>query len=244
MGLQALRSAAVTTVPEVRALLFDVFGTVVDWRSAVIRAGEAVAPGAAWPAIADDWRRDGYLVPIARIALGERPFEPVDSLLATKLDELLDRHGIELEPPTRADLARVWHRLDPWPDSVAGLTRLRTRYTIAPLSNGGFDLLTNMAKRAGLPWDCIISAELFHTFKPDPRAYRGGVELLGLEPGQVMLVAAHVYDLRSAAAQGLHTAYVPRPHEWGPGATPPEAPDPAFDVVATDFEDLAAQLGC
>jgi 2-haloacid dehalogenase len=138
----------------------------------------------------------------------------------------------------------VWHHLEPWDDAVVGLTRLAARHVVGPLSNGGFAMLTRMAKRAGLPWDCIISTELFRSFKPDPAAYLGGAALLGLDPGRVALVAAHSGDLRAASQAGLRTAYVPRPAEWGPDAPAPEAPDPSFDVVAPDFSSLAATLGC
>jgi 2-haloacid dehalogenase len=224
----------------VDALVFDVFGTVVDWRSSVIRAAEAAGITGDAGAFADAWRREGYLQPLVATVLGEQPWRPVDELMRTTLDDLAPRFGlggVDLD-----ELALVWRRLDPWPDAVAGLTRLRERFTVAPLSNGGFAQLTAMARHAGLSWDCIISTDLFRSFKPDPACYRGAVELLDLEPGQVMLVAAHPADLRAAQSCGLRAAYVPRPLEWGPEATPPEAPDPSFDAVATDFGALADQL--
>ena len=139
-------------------------------------------------------------------------------------------------------LNRVWHRLTAWPDAVPGLTRLRVRYVLATLSNGNVALLTNMAKYAGLPWDCILSAELMQHYKPDPETYLGAAALLGLRPEQVMMVAAHKGDLRTAQAVGLQTAFVPRPMEWGPERTPDLIPNPAFTVHAVDFNDLAAQL--
>jgi 2-haloacid dehalogenase len=168
----------------------------------------------------------------------------VDALHRMKLDELLPKYGVTgLSEAEVADFNRVWHRLEPWPDSVPGLTRLKTKFIISPLSNGGFGLLTNMAKRAGLPWDCIISSELARAFKPDPRAYQTAAELLGLPLDGVMLVAAHVNDLRAAQRTGLHAAYVPRPFEFDPNGRATDPADPAFDYVAKDFVDLAEQLG-
>ena len=233
----------------VRALLFDVFGTVVDWRGSIIREGAALTERTGvdvdWPAFADRWRREGYLAPIGRIVAGEEPWREVDSLLQAQFDVLaseagfLDREAAELEP-----LRTIWSRLDPWSDAVDGLARLRSRFTVAPLSNGGFAMLTTMGKRAGLPWDCIISTELFGTYKSDPAAYRGAAALLGLAGDEVMLVAAHVGDLRAARRAGLRAAYVPRPLEWGTGAPAPDEADASFDVVAADFSALAEALGC
>ena len=232
----------------VRALVFDVFGTCVDWRGSVIRAGEALGRARGlnvdWPALADEWRRDGYIRGIARIRAGEMPYASSDVLFRRKLDDLLPRFGVSgLSETEVADLARAWRRLDPWPDTVPGLQRLKTRLVIAPLSNGSFATLTEMAKRAGMPWDCIISTELRQTFKPEREAYLLAPTLLDLAPEQVMLVAAHDSDLKGAQAAGLRTALVLRPLEWGPEAPPPPPPDPSFDHVANDFGDLASQLG-
>ena len=233
---------------QVKALVFDVFGTVVDWRGSVIRDGEALgrARGVAvdWPRFADEWRRDGYHGGMSRIRSGELPYMSTDALFRLELDELLPKYGITgLAEAEVQHFSHVWRRLTPWPDAVAGLTRLRHKYIISPLSNGTFATLTVMAKYAGLPWDCIISTELKDTFKPDPRAYQMAPALLELEVDQVMLVAAHVDDLRAARANGLHTGFVPRPLEWGPDGRPEPPPDPSFDVVATDFLDLADKLG-
>jgi 2-haloacid dehalogenase len=232
----------------VRALVFDVFGTCVDWRGSVIREGEAVgrAKGLTvdWPALADEWRRDGYHRGIARIRAGEMPYVSSDELFRRKLDELLPKFGISgLTEPEMADLSHAWRRLDPWPDTVPGLQQLKRRFTISPLSNGSFATLTAMAKRGGMPWDCIITTELRRTFKPEREAYLLAATLLDLQPDQVMLVAAHDSDLKGAQAAGLHTALVPRPSEWGPSAPPLPPPDPSFDYIATDFVDLARQLG-
>lgn len=232
-----------------KALVFDVFGTVVDWRGSVIREAEALgrAKGLTvdWTAFAEEWRREGYIAATQRVRRGEVEWQNVDQLHRRMLEALLPKYGITgLSPAEVDDLNRVWHRLTPWPDSIPGLTRLRRKYVISPLSNGSFALLTNMAKHAGLPWDCIISTELVRTYKPDPKAYAAAYTLLGLEPDEVMLGAAHVNDLRAARACGLQTGYVPRPDEWGPGARTPEPAEPGeFTVVARDFLDLAEQLG-
>jgi len=229
---------------EVRALLFDVFGTVVDWRSCVIE--EAVRAAGTrdvnWGEFADRWRMEGYLEPIREIVAGTRPYADVEVFLRESLIELLGRHSITLGTEELDRLASVWRRLDPWPDAAQGLERLRRHFVIAPLSNGSFALLTSMAKRAALPWDCIVSTELFSTYKPDPAAYLGAARLLRLSPREVMLVAAHPSDLRAAAESGFRTAYVPRPLEWGPAAGPPPQPDPGFDLCTADFVALAEEL--
>ena len=232
----------------IRALVFDVFGTCTDWRGSIIREIDAVARATGLTvdasAMADEWRREGYIRGIARIRAGESPYASSDHLFRRKLDELLPKFGLTgLDAPQITHLAHAWRRLDPWPDTVPGLQRLKTRFTISPLSNGSFATLTSMAKRAQLPWDCIITTELRRTFKPEREAYLLAPSLLDLQPEQVMLVAAHETDLKGARAAGLHTALVPRPFEWGPSAPPPPPPDPSFDYVATDFLDLAHQLG-
>lgn len=229
-----------------KALLFDVFGTVVDWRDSVIREGEQLGKEKGievdWAAFADAWRGK-YQPSMQRVRSGEVPWTNLDALHRASLEELLEEFGIAgLTYEEKDHLNRVWHRLDPWPDSVAGLTRLKQRYIIAPLSNGNVALLTNMAKRAGLPWDLILSAEFARHYKPDREAYLASVELLGLTPERVMMVAAHPDDLHAAADAGLRTAYVHRPREFGPGAEP-EPPEPVFDYSATDFTDLAERLG-
>jgi 2-haloacid dehalogenase len=229
-----------------KALVFDVFGTVVDWRSTIIREGEALGQEkniyVDWGAFADAWR-SRYAPSMDRVRRGEIPWTKLDDLHRVSLEELLAEFGIEgLSCAEKDHFNRIWHRLDPWPDAVEGLTRLRQRCIIAPLSNGNVALLTNMARRAGLPWDLVLSAELVRHYKPDPETYLMPPLLLDLEPDQVMMVAAHVYDLRSARNNGLRTAYVPRPLEFGPGVEA-EPPDPAFDLVAGDFIELADRLG-
>ena len=231
----------------VKALVFDVFGTVVDWRGSIIREAEALArsKGLSFDAarLADDWRA-GYQPAMQRVRSGELPWTRIDDLHRLILDGLLEKHGLAgLGAAERAEFNRVWHRLDPWPDAVAGLTRLKRRFIIGTLSNGNVGLLVNMAKRAGLPWDVVLSAELAHHYKPDPEAYRMPPDLLGLERAQVMLVAAHPNDLAAAAKQGLRTGYVPRPLEHGPGRKPHDTAGNSFDVTAADFNALAERLG-
>lgn len=231
----------------VRALTFDVFGTVVDWRGSIIREGRRLSRATGrrvdWAAFADAWRA-GYAPAMDRVRRGDLPWRPLDALHRMILDQLLDDFGLRgLSEADTDHLNRVWHRLRPWPDAVAGLRRLRRRYIVATLSNGNVALLTQMAKHAGLPWDCILSAELARHYKPDPEVYQTAADLLGLPPAAVMMVAAHPSDLQAARAVGFRTAYVPRPLEFGPGRAPEAPPDQTFDVVATDFLDLAAQLG-
>lgn len=229
-----------------RALAFDVFGTVVDWRSSIICEledfGQRRGVQQDWPAFADNWRA-GYAPAMDRVRRGDLPWTRIDDLHRMILVELLDRAGIASSDDEVDELNRAWHRLDPWPDALAGLTRLKEKFTITTLSNGNVSLLTNMAKRAGLPWDCVISAELFHHYKPDREAYLGCADLLGVPPEQLMLVAAHPGDLRAARAAGLATGYVDRPLEHGPGREPHRVEPDEFDVVAKDFVDLAEQLG-
>lgn len=227
----------------VQVLAFDVFGTVVDWYGSVRREVEALAPGIDSAAFVAEWRA-GYYSSTARVFKGEQAWARVDDLHRVILDELLARRGVDLDEATRAQLNLAWHRLDPWPDSVQGLQRLRSRFMVCTLSNGNLALLAHMAKRAGLPWDLILSAEVFGHFKPDQRTYRGVSDVFGLRPDQTMLVATHKADLRGAKRSGLATAYVERPNEEGPGVRREESRDPAFDLHATDFNDLADQLGC
>jgi 2-haloacid dehalogenase len=224
-----------------------VFGTVVDWRSSIIREGQLLTAAKGlrvdWPAFADAWRA-GYQPAMDRVRNGDLPWVTLDHLHRLMLDELLQRFRIEGLSEAEVDqLNRVWHRLMPWPDAVAGLNRLRSRYVIATLSNGNMSLLVNMAKNAGLPWDCVLSAELTQRYKPDPETYLMAARLLGLEPAQVMMVAAHAGDLLSAKQSGLRTAFVSRPLEFGPERQGDTVQEGEVDVVASDFIDLAARLG-
>jgi 2-haloacid dehalogenase len=233
---------------DVKALGFDVFGTVVDWRSSITREGEAFGRAhklsVDWLAFAVAWR--GLYQPMMdKVRKGEIGWTKLDDLHRMALDQLFKDFGIHGIPEADIDhLNRAWHRLDPWPDSVPGLTRLKTKYTIVTLSNGNVALMVNMAKRAGLPWDTILGAEPTKHYKPHPQAYLGTAELLGIEPQELMLCAAHNNDLKAAQNVGLRTAFIPRPTEHGPGQTKDLAPDGAWDIVAKDFTDLAAQMGC
>jgi 2-haloacid dehalogenase len=228
---------------DVRALVFDVFGTVVDWRGGIAREVRRLLPGLDADALADEWR-GRYVPSMDRVRRGELPWTSLDDLHRASLDELLAEFGVPGVPEAvRAELVLAWHRLDPWPDSVAGLTRLKARHVIASLSNGNVALLVDMAKHGGLPWDTVLSAELFGHYKPDPEVYDGAARLLGLPPERVLMVAAHVSDLAAARARGLRTAYVHRPREHGPAATPPPETDPVADVSVASLTELAAHLG-
>ncbi|HEX7969694.1 MAG TPA: haloacid dehalogenase type II [Stellaceae bacterium] len=231
----------------VKALVFDVFGTVVDWRGSILRElgalGRAKGITADWEAFVDDWRK-GYQPAMRRVRCGELPWTKIDDLHRMILDELLVKYRMTgLSEAEKDHLNRAWHRLDPWPDAVEGLVRLKRRFIIGTLSNGNMGLLVDMAKRAGLPWDVVLSAELAHHYKPDPQAYQMPPALLGLAAREVMLVAAHPNDLAAAATQGLRTGYVPRPLEWGPKGKPHDVPEKNFDVVAKDFGHLAELMG-
>jgi len=231
----------------VKALAFDVFGTVVDWRGSLIREGELLGERKRlrvdWPAFADAWRA-GYAPAMDRVRKGELPWTTIDALHRMVLDSLLEPFNLaSLSEDEKQHLNLAWHRLMPWPDAVGGLNRLRTRFVVATLSNGNVSLLVDMAKNAGLPWDAVLSAELFGHYKPDPEAYLGAARLLGLAPDEVMMVAAHPGDLRAAKAAGLKTAYVPRPLEFGAhGKRHAPEPEGAFDHVAADFLELATRL--
>jgi 2-haloacid dehalogenase len=233
---------------DVKALIFDVFGTCVDWRNGVARDAAAVARAKGVSldplAFADGWRAK-YQPSMETVRSGKRPWTILDVLHRESLNTLLPGFGLagKLSEAEIDDLNRAWHRLDPWPDTVSGLTRLKRKYIIAPHSNGNLALLVNMAKRAGIPWDCILGAEVVRNYKPVPASYQDAVRTLGLKPANVMMVAAHNGDLRAAQQQGLRTGFVPRPTEHGAGQKTDLAPDGTWDVVARDFNDLAAQLG-
>jgi len=231
----------------VKALVFDVFGTVVDWRTSVAHEVEAVATAKGvtvdGPAFADAWRAQ-YAPSMNRVRTGELPWTTLDDLHRMVLDRILPGFGLAgLAEAERMALNRAWHRLQPWPDVVAGLTRLKKRFIIAPLSNGNIALMTNLAKHGGLPWDCILGAELVRRYKPDREVYQSAADFLGLTAGEVMMVAAHLGDLRAAKGVGLRTAFVVRPREFGPSRTPDLKPDASVDVAAGEFEDLAGRLG-
>ena len=246
--LPVLSHAADSSVANsVRALTFDVFGTVVDWRGSIIREGQLLAAAKGynvdWARFADSWR-SGYGPAMNKVRSGELPWTKIDDLHRMILDDLVDEYS--LSGMSEAELVHfneAWHRLSPWPDTVSGLNKLKSKYVITTLSNGNVSLLTHMAKNGGLPWDAILSAELSGHYKPDPEAYLKAADLLSLKPEQVMMVAAHPGDLRAAARTGLKTAYVIRPLERGPGRPVNRNLDGEFDYTAEDFNDLARQLG-
>jgi 2-haloacid dehalogenase len=223
-----------------KALLFDVFGTCVDWRTSVAR--EAAALGLPGERIADAWRAR-YQPQLETVRRGEREWVVLDVLHREALDEVLETLGLELGEAERDELTLAWHRLDPWPDTVAGLTRLKRRYAIAPCSNGHIAQSVNLARHAGLPWDAILGAEIARAYKPEPQVYLASVAALGIEPGEAMMVAAHNGDLAAAASCGLRTGFVARPREYGPGQQSDLHADGDVDVEADDFLALAGALG-
>jgi 2-haloacid dehalogenase len=230
-----------------RAIIFDVFGSVVDWRTSLIDEltafGRSRGINADWPALVDAWRGE-YVPSMRRVARGEEPWTTLDALHRASLEKLVAEQDIK--GLTEADLAHInlgWHRLKPWPDSVSGLTRLKQRYIISPLSNGNVSLLVDIAKGAGLPWDLVLGSDVFGYFKPAPETYLGAAHLLGLPPGEVMMAAAHNADLKAAKALGLMTAFFVRPTEYGPAQIYDLEPRGDWDIVAKDIEDLATQLG-
>jgi 2-haloacid dehalogenase len=234
-------------ISSVSILAFDVFGTVVNWRSSVIaegaELGKAKTLNVDWPDFADAWRAI-YRPYMDRVRTGELPWTKLDDLHRQMLEETLSKFAINnLSEDEKQHFNRVWHRLRPWPDSVPGLSRLKSRFVITTLSNGNISLLTNLAKHAGLPWDCILSAENVRHYKPDPEVYLLVPQLFDLKPEQVMMVAAHEHDLQSAQKHGLRTAFVHRPKEHGPGKASEIPPAGRYDFVAADMLDLADQLG-
>lgn len=238
------------TLDGVRALVFDVFGTVVDWRSGVAREAAAFLrrhgrADADPHAFADAWRRR-YSPAMEEVRSGRRPFTRLDVLHRENLTDVLPAFGLDAAGVPAAELDELnlaWHRLNPWPDGVAGLRRLKVRYIVAPLSNGNIVLMIDMAKRAGLPWDAILGAEVVRAYKPSPESYLGTAEVLAMRPDEVCLVAAHNDDLAAARRCGFRTAFVPRPTEHGPGQTGDLAPEQDWDMVADSFETLAERLG-
>lgn len=229
-------------VSDVKALCFDVFGTVVDWHGSIAAEVARLGLAADGGEFALAWRA-GYQPAMQAVRSGALPWTDIDGLHRRILDRLLAERALALPEPERVALNRVWHRLAPWPDSVAGLARLKSRFIVTTLSNGNVSLLVNMARHAGLSWDTVLSAELFNHYKPDPEVYLGAARLLGLAPAEVMMVACHPSDLDAAAACGLRTGYVHRPLERGRGSVSEPVAAGAFDLVADDFIDLARRLG-
>ena len=231
---------------QVKAMTFDVFGTVVDWRTSIAREiqdiGQKKGFHLDWNLFADEWR-SGYAPSMHKVRNGEMPWTKIDTLHRLILDELLSKHKISNLSEQETDgLNRAWHRLDPWPDSVEGLTLLKKDYIISSLSNGNVALLVNMAKYGGLPWDMVLSAEIAKHYKPDPESYLSTSEYLGLPINQVMMVAAHKNDLKSAKSNGMMTGYVPRPKEHGENTVVDYAEEAYIDIMADDFIDLSKKM--
>jgi 2-haloacid dehalogenase len=232
---------------DIRALLFDVFGTLVDWRGSIARqAGELLsARGVAidWEAFADAWRGE-YQPAMEQVRSGRLPFSKLDALHRRNLDVVLDRFGLDrIDESTRVELNLAWHRLDAWPDAAAGLARLRTRFRVAPCSNGNISLMVDLARRNRFVWDAIVGAELARDYKPKPVVYLSAASAFDCEPAQAMMVAAHSSDLAAAAAVGLRTAFVARPDERGPGLGESRA-SVAVDISVPSLTALADHLGC
>ena len=249
VGLSAMviRRSARAQVRGVQALVFDTFGTVVDWRGSIIAEGAAWSQSKGlsidWARFADRWR-NGYAPAMERVRKGELAWTKLDTLHRMLLDDLLREFEIKgLTEEEKDHWNRVWHRLTPWPDSVGGLARLKRKFIIAPLSNGNVSLLADMAKNAGLPWDLILSAELARHYKPDRESYLTAVELLSLKPEEVMMTAAHRGDLDAARGFGLRTGFIHRPNEYGTTRHGDTAKQGDYDVVASDMLDLASKMG-
>lgn len=237
-------------VSQVKAIVFDVFGTVVDWRCSIIRdvsaAGERLGvtkDAKDWEQFADRWRA-AYSEGTREVREGRREWVTADQMHRERLDILLAEFGMDgLSEEETRQLNRAWHRLDPWPDAVAGLTRLKSKYIIGTLSNGNIGLLVNMAKHGGLPWDVVFAGELVRSYKPDPKVYLKAVELLGLEPHEVMMCAAHLHDLHGAAKVGLSTGFVARPTEYGSGERKPDLKaDSSINVAGADYSEFADRM--
>ena len=229
-----------------KAILFDVFGTTVDWRSSIIaeleKFGGENGIDADWPMMADRWRA-GFRELQGRIALGDRDWITMDEIHREVLDGMLRDMGAAYLPEERvAHLNRAWHRLYPWPDTIAGLTLMKRDHIVGTLSNGNLSLLVSLAKHGGLPWDCVLSTGMFGTYKPNPEVYLGAVRMLDADPGDVMMVAAHAYDVDGAREAGLRTAYVFRPDEFGPGSGEDPGDTSRFDIVASSFVELGERL--
>ncbi len=229
----------------IKVIAFDVFGTVVDWHGSIARHVDGLGLGVDGSEFASAWRA-GYAPAMDKVRTGKLGWTRIDDLHRQILDEIIDRFGLTMDEQARTELNLIWHRLDPWPDSAAGLRQLKSAYTICTLSNGNIGLLTDMAKHAGLPWDCILSAEMFRHYKPDPQTYLGVCDVFALQPSEMLMAAAHKSDLLAARACGCRTAYIERPDEYGTSEQARQRKDlarePTFDYHARDIQDLAAQL--
>ena len=236
-----------TLTSTVKAMVFDTFGSVVDWRGSITRDltrwGTENGYSCDWTALAVKWRAL-YQPSMEKVRSGQREWTILDVLHRESLEQLLPEFGLEkMTEAQRQHVNKVWHRLDGWPDAVSGLTRLKSKYIIAPLSNGNVSLLTDIAKYTGLPWDLNLSTEVFHCYKPQPQSYLGVAKILQLDPSEVMMCAAHNDDLAAARKVGLKTAFWPRPTEHGPEQKTNLAATEKWDIIAKDIRDLATQMG-
>ena len=234
-------------ISNVKALTFDVFGTVVDFRSSIIRHGEELGRqknlNIDWAIFADEWYA-GYQHAMTRINNGNDSWANVGTIYRKRLDELLEKFRItNLKDEELDRFNRSWQRLAPWPDSVSGLTRLKKKFILSTLSNGDFAMLIEMAKYASLPWDCILSSEIFRRYKPASEVYLGAIELLGLKPEEVMMVASHNYDLKAARELGMKTGFFARTTQYGPNQTVDLEAEEDWDIIAADLEEMAEILG-
>ncbi len=233
---------------DVTAIIFDTYGTVVDWRTTIIAEGRALAErkgieGIDWEAFTDAWKA-AYRPSMDQVISGERPWTTNDRLQRERLDGIVREFGIEgLSEEDLDEFNRAWHRLQPWPDAIPGLQRMKAKVPIGTFSNGSFTLLVNMARHAGLPWDFIISADNFHHYKPDKEIYLGAVELMGGEAADILLVAAHNYDLANARKHGMKTAFVLRPTMFGPNQDTNLEAEDDWDIVTDSIEGVAEALG-
>jgi 2-haloacid dehalogenase len=233
----------------IKVVLFDTFGTIVDWRSSIAREGKTFAKakdveGFDGDAFARAWRA-GYRPGMARVTAGERPFVSIDTIYRERLDEILPQFGLAMLDETERDhLNRAWHRLTPWPDSIPGLKRIKSKHMISPLSNGSVMLLATMAKRAGIPWDFIFSSDMHRAFKRNPAVYQNAIRLLGVEPHEIMMTAAHNDDLEAARKEGMRTAYINRPYEYGADQKVDFEATSDWDIIADTVEGVADQLDC
>jgi 2-haloacid dehalogenase len=245
--MESMREAGDMATSEVKALTFDIFGTVVDWRNGIALEAETLLAEEGHQVDGQDFAlawRARYQPSMEEVRAGRRPFVKLDILHRENLLDVFREFGIEGVSDASIDrLNRAWHRLPAWPDVAGGLSRLKQRYIIAPLSNGNVSLMVNLAKHSGLPWDVILGAEVASAYKPDPNAYKRAAALLDLDPGACLMVAAHNSDLVAAAATGMKTAFVPRPEEYGPHQKTDVAAEHDFDVIADDFGELARKLG-
>ncbi len=237
------------TIETVKAVVFDTFGTIADWRSSIAAEGTKIAHTKGiedfdGDAFARAWRA-GYRPGMARVISGERAWTPVDVIHRERLDEILPTFGLDmLNEGERAHLNEAWHRINPWPDSIPGLLRIKKKFLIAPLSNGSLMLLSNMAKRAGIPWDFVFSSDMHQAYKRDPKVYQNAIALLGVAPYEVMMGAAHNDDLKAAQTEGMRTAYINRPTEYGVDQVKDFEATGSYDIVAASVEEVAGQLGC